>query len=113
MSTANNLDNLNQNLKTFSQNHTKKYWINTSYSILNKIVYSLAGVAIIYILYRIRVFNVLWYILKWVWEKCRPVIFINRVNPIHQRQSTVYIHGSSSTASQPTIHCNARTELTN
>ena len=63
---ADSLDDLSQKLEIISQNHTKNHWLNTGYSILNKIIYSLAGIAIIYIMYRIRVFHALWNILKWV-----------------------------------------------
>ena len=38
---ADSLDDLSQKLEIISQNHIKNHWLNTGYSILNKIVYSL------------------------------------------------------------------------
>ena len=40
---AGSLDDLSQKHKIIFQNHTKNHWLNTGYSILNKIVYNLAG----------------------------------------------------------------------
>ena len=103
ISSADRLDDLSDKLNIISENHTKNHWLTQGRTWFETLVYVLAALATLYILYKIQFFVAVWIVFKWLCQRCCPPIFINCINPVNQPANTVHLISQGHVSNHPVV----------